>query len=127
MVLPIRLTLLTILGVAGCQITPPEIIEKDEPPISSNLELQIKRAKNNASSAEIARIFSTATNSLSTRNGKQQTKSFIARIKNDPNLFGRLTGNDRFEIELVELELDYLDIGSHGEKDMLRRAEALDP
>ena len=118
---------MTILGVSGCQITPPEIIEKDEHPISSNLEFQIKRAEKNASSTEIARIFSTATNSLSTRNGKQQTKSFIARIKNDPNLFGRLTGNDRFEIELVELELDYLDIGSHGEKDMLRRAEALDP
>ena len=127
MVLPIRLTLLTILGVAGCQITPPEIIEKDEHPISSNLEFQIKRAEKNASSTEIARIFSTATNSLSTRNGKQQTKSLIARIKNDPNLFGRLTGNDRFEIELIELELDYLDISSHGKKDLLRRAEALGP
>ena len=127
MVLPIRLTLLIILGVAGCQITPPKIIERDDHHISSNLEFQIRRAETNARSAEIASIFSAAANLLSTRNAKQQLRTFIARVKNDPNVFRRLTGNDRFELELIELELDYLDISSHGKKDLLRRAEALGP
>ena len=127
MVLPIRLTLLIILGVAGCQITPPEIIEHDEHHISSNLEFQIRRAEKNARSAEIASIFSAAANLLSTRNAKQQLRTFIARVKNDPNVFRRLTGNDRFELELIELELDYLDISSHQQQDLLSRSEALAP
>ena len=127
MVLPIRLILLTILGVAGCQITPPEIIEHDEHHISSNLEFQIRRAETNARSAEVASIFSAAANLLSTRNAKQQLRTFIARVKNDPNVFRRLTGNDRFELELIELELDYLDISSHQQQDLLSRSEALAP
>ena len=127
MVLPIRLTLLIILGVAGCQITPPKIIERDEDHTSSNLEFQIRRAEKNARSAEIASIFSAAANLLSTRNAKQQLRTFIARVKNDPNVFRRLTGNDRFELELIELELDYLDISSHQQQDLLSRSEALAP
>ena len=127
MVLPIRLTLLIILGVAGCQITPPKIIERDDHHISSNLEFQIRRAETNARSAEVASIFSAAANLLSTRNAKQQLRTFIARVKNDPNVFRRLTGNDRFELELIELELDYLDISSHQQQDLLSRSEALAP
>ena len=98
MAFPIGLTVLVILGVTGCQITPLEIIQRDQYPISSNLEIQIRRAAINASSAETARLFSSAARLLSTHNGTQQTKSIIARIKSDPALFSRLSRSDRFEV-----------------------------
>ena len=127
MAFPIGLTVLVILGVAGCQITPLEIIQKDRYPISSNLEIQIRRAAMNASSAETARLFSSAARLLSTHNGTQQTKSIIARVKNDPALFSRLSRSDRFEVELIDLELKYLSTNPRYKNDLIKQLEVLTP
>ena len=127
MAFPIGLTVLVILGVAGCQITPQEIIQRDQYPISSNLEIQIRRAAMNASSAETARLFSSAARLLSTHNGTQQTKSIIARIKSDPALFSRLSRSDRFEVELIDLELNYLGTNPRYKNDLVKQLEALTP
>lgn len=127
MTFPIRLIVLVILGVAGCQITPPKIVQNSQHPISSNLELQIRRAAKNASSSETAEIFYNAATLLSTQNGSQQTKSIIARIKNDPTLFSRLSRSDRFEVELIDLELDYREATQHRKHGLLDRLEALAP
>ena len=127
MAFPIGLTVLVILGVVGCQITPLEIIQKDPYPISSNLEIQIRRAAMNASSAETARLFSSAARLLSTHNGTQQTKSIIARVKNDPALFSRLSRSDRFEVELIDLELKYLSTNPRYKNDLIKQLEILTP
>ena len=127
MAFPIGLTVLVILGVVGCQITPLEIIQKDPYPISSNLEIQIRRAAMNASSAETARLFSSAARLLSTHNGTQQTKSIIARVKNDPALFSRLSRSDRFEVELIDLELKYLSTNPRYKNDLIKQLEILAP
>ncbi|SVA06580.1 uncharacterized protein METZ01_LOCUS59434 [marine metagenome] len=127
MAFPIGLTVLVILGVVGCQITPLEIIQKDPYPISSNLEIQIRRAAMNASSAETARLFSSAARLLSTHNGTQQTKSIIARVKNDPALFSRLSRSDRFEVELIDLELKYLSTNPRYKNDLIKQLEVLTP
>ena len=127
MAFPIGLTVLVILGVVGCQITPLEIIQKDPYPISSNLEIQIRRAAMNASSAETARLFSSAARLLSTHNGTQQTKSIIARVKNDPALFSRLSRSDRFEVELIDLELKYLSANPRYKNDLIKQLEILTP
>ena len=127
MAFPIGLTVLVILGVVGCQITPLEIIQKDPYPISSNLEIQIRRAAMNASSAETARLFSSAARLLSTHNGTQQTKSIIARVKNDPALFSRLSRSDRFEVELIDLELKYLSTNPLYKNDLIKQLEILTP
>ncbi len=127
MAFPIGLTVLVILGVVGCQITPLEIIQKDQYPISSNLEIQIRRAAMNASSAETARLFSSAARLLSTHNGTQQTKSIIARVKNDPALFSRLSRSDRFEVELIDLELKYLSTNPRYKNDLIKQLEILTP
>ena len=127
MAFPIGLTVLVILGVVGCQITPLEIIQKDPYPISSNLEIQIRRAAMNASSAETARLFSSAARLLSTHNGTQQTKSIIARVKNDPALFSRLSRSDRFEVELIDLELNYLGTNPRYKNDLVKQLEVLTP
>ena len=127
MAFPIGLTVLVILGVTGCQITPLEIIQKDQYPISSNLEIQIRRAAMNASSAETARLFSSAARLLSTHNGTQQTKSIIARVKNDPALFSRLSRSDRFEVELIDLELKYLSTNPRYKNDLIKQLEILTP
>ncbi len=127
MAFPIGLTVLVILGVTGCQITPLEIIQKDQYPISSNLEIQIRRAAMNASSAETARLFSSAARLLSTHNGTQQTKSIIARVKNDPALFSRLSRSDRFEVELIDLELNYLGTNPRYKNDLVKQLEVLTP
>ena len=127
MAFPIGLTVLVILGVVGCQITPLEIIQKDQYPISSNLEIQIRRAAMNASSAETARLFSSAARLLSTHNGTQQTKSIIARVKNDPALFSRLSRSDRFEVELIDLELKYLSTNPLYKNDLIKQLEILTP
>ena len=127
MAFPIGLSVLVILGVVGCQITPLEIIQKDQYPISSNLEIQIRRAAMNASSAETARLFSSAARLLSTHNGTQQTKSIIARVKNDPALFSRLSRSDRFEVELIDLELKYLSTNPRYKNDLIKQLEILTP
>ncbi len=127
MAFPIGLTVLVILGVVGCQITPLEIIQKDQYPISSNLEIQIRRAAMNASSAETARLFSSAARLLSTHNGTQQTKSIIARVKNDPALFSRLSRSDRFEVELIDLELKYLSTNPRYKNDLIKQLKILTP
>ena len=127
MAFPVGLTVLVILGVVGCQITPPEIFQEDQYPTSSNLEIQIRRAAMNASSAETAQLFSSAARALSTHNGTHQAKSIIARIKNDPALFGRLSRSDRFEVELIDLELNYLGTNSRYKNDLVKRLEVLTP
>ncbi|MEC9251874.1 MAG: hypothetical protein VX697_02690, partial [Pseudomonadota bacterium] len=81
----------------------------------------------NASSAETARLFSSAARLLSTHNGTQQTKSIIARVKNDPALFSRLSRSDRFEVELIDLELKYLSTNPLYKNDLIKQLEILTP
>ena len=127
MVFPVRLTAFFILGVTSCQITPPESIEKDQYSLPSNLELQIRQAAKATNSAETVRIFVSAARLLSTQNATERSKSIIARIKSDPSLFSYLSPSDRFEVELVDLELDYRDANPRYKSDLLKRLEVLVP
>ncbi len=124
---PFHLTVLVILGATGCQITQPKIVQNSPQPIASNLELQVRLAAKNASSVEAAEIFSSAASLLSTHNGSRKTKSIIARIKNNPALLGRLSRSDHFEVELIDIQLDYEESLQHGRNELLDRLKVLAP